>query len=321
MRWDLVGPGLSRDDRRILFVFGAARSGTTMLNNLLYKHFDYGMGPEGTFIGDFASKLPRYGDLDDERNLRRLVEDVSNCRMLYIARHKYRRNPFDVTPELILQNLPERSYAGVVYSVLQCVADLQNRKNLGNKNPGYWQQLGLLGQLFPSQARFLCIVRDGRDVALSNLKTSWGQSSAYSCARQWVRVMKVVRELQESKHPVNLHVLRYEDLLSASEQTLAGVCDFLQLPVGGDSFEAAVTEVSSGQKRMNFNKWRHEMSERDLRLYEGIAGDLLDYYGYDLGCRSSQIGPLDHTYYRTKEFSRLLHVNLKHKLFSRSSQK
>jgi hypothetical protein len=115
MVWGDVGPGFC-EDKPILFVFGAARSGTTILNNLLYRHFGYGMGPEGTFIARWAQRLPSYGDLGDDANLRRLAADLSECRMLHIARHNYRRNPFDVTPDLILRKLRQRSYSGVVYA-------------------------------------------------------------------------------------------------------------------------------------------------------------------------------------------------------------
>src|SRR3546814_16661189 len=84
--WEQVGPAFRGEDRPILFVFGAARSGTTILNNLLYRHFSYGMGPEGTFVAEWAKRLPRYGDLGADANLRRLVTEIAECRMMHIVR-------------------------------------------------------------------------------------------------------------------------------------------------------------------------------------------------------------------------------------------
>lgn len=43
--------------RELLFVFGAARIGTTYLEHLSGRWFDYGMGPEGTFVKPFAKRL------------------------------------------------------------------------------------------------------------------------------------------------------------------------------------------------------------------------------------------------------------------------
>ena len=96
---ELVGPSFGARDKRILFVFGAARSGTTLLNQLLYHHFGYGTGAEGTFIAEFAKKLSNYGSLENEKNLNRLIQEISRCEMLNIARYKYKQSAFDVTPQ------------------------------------------------------------------------------------------------------------------------------------------------------------------------------------------------------------------------------
>ena len=188
----------SAADREILFVFGTARSGTTFLNNILDQWFDYGMGPEENFVPFFSRRLWRYGELSKAVNLARLVDDISHCKMLEIPRSKYPPGVrFDVTPELIHEHLLEPTYAGVVYSVFECMAELQHRKRVGNKNPSYWAHLDLLAQLFPSQAKYLCIVRDGRDVALSRMKLKWGRTSVFACARTLVESLRAVEDFQK----------------------------------------------------------------------------------------------------------------------------
>jgi hypothetical protein len=314
MAWEQVGPGLSSTDRPILFVFGAARSGTTILNNLLYRHFSYGMGPEGTFVAEWAKRLPRYGDLNQDANLRRLATEISDCRMLHIVRHKYRKNPFDVTPALILDRLRERSYAGVVYAVFECMAELQGRSRIGNKNPDYGRQLPLLHRLFPTQARYLCIVRDGRDVALSILKTRWGLSSSYIAAKVWSDSLAVLTETQRQLGSDRLHVLTYEDLLRRPRETLEGVRDFLGVPQAETDIDAAVAELTRGRRAANFDKWKQQMSSRDLRLFEGVAGPMLERFGYDLSGNPTEIRWSDQLLCETKELARLVRVNLKYRL-------
>lgn len=301
-------------DRPILFVFGAARSGTTILNNLLYRHFSYGMGPEGTFIGQWARRLPAYGDLRDDAGLRRLVEDVSRCRMLEIARHKYRRNPFDVSPQLILSRLRERSFAGVVYAVFECMAELQGCTRVGNKNPDYGRQFPLLNQLFPTQARYLAIVRDGRDVALSIVKTRWGLSSSYAAAKAWRSALSDLRQMQGRLAADRLHVIRYEDLLRQPWETLEGVRRFLAIAPQDANVEAAAVEIAEGRKAANFDKWRRQMSAGDLRIFEGLAGDWLQAFGYELSGKSGGISWRDHLRYQAREYVRLVQVNVKHRM-------
>ncbi|HEY9549955.1 MAG TPA: sulfotransferase [Kiloniellaceae bacterium] len=287
--WEQVGPAFRGEDRPILFVFGAARSGTTILNNLLYRHFSYGMGPEGTFVAEWAKRLPRYGDLGEEANLRRLVTEIAECRMLHIVRRKYRRNPFDVTPALILARLRERSYAGVVYAIFECMAELQGCTRLGNKNPDYGLQFPLLHRLFPSQARYLCIVRDGRDVALSILKIRWGLSSSYIAAKVWSDAMMALAAMQRQLGPDRLHVLSYENLLRRPQETLEGLRDFLGVPPEEAQIAAAVAELTQGRRAANFDKWKQQMSRQDLRLFEGVAGAMLERHGYALSGYPAEI--------------------------------
>lgn len=316
MFWGDVGPCF-RENSPILFVFGAARSGTTILNNLLYRHFGYGMGPEGTFVARWARLLPRYGDLGVDANLRRLVTDLSECRMLHIVRRKYRRNPFDVTPELILEKMRERSYAGAVYAIFECMAELQGCKRVGNKNPDYGRQFPVLHRLFPTQAKYLCIVRDGRDVALSILKIRWGLSSSYIAAKVWSESLSALAAAQQQLGPDRLHVVFYEDLLRTPQETLEMVRDFLGVPHAEANVEAAAAEIRAGAKAANFNKWKQEMSAQDLRLFEGQAGHWLQKYGYELSGSPTHISWTDRLLYESKEFARLIKVNVSSKLARR----
>ena len=306
--------GLSGADRPILFVFGAARSGTTILNNLLYRHFSYGMGPEGTFIAQWARRLPAYGDLRDDAKLEGLVRDVSRCRMLEIARHKYRRNPFDVSPELILSRLRERSYAGVVYAVFECMAALQGCTRVGNKNPDYGRQFPLLHQLFPTHAKYLAIVRDGRDVALSIMKTRWGLSSSYAAAKAWRQALADLCQMQGQLSPNRLHVVKYEDLLRQPRETLEAVRSFLAIAPQDAKVEAAAAEIAEGKKAANFDKWRRQMSANDLRIFEGMAGDWLQDFGYELSGNARGISWRDYLRYESREYMRLVQVNVKHRI-------
>jgi hypothetical protein len=40
------------------------------------------------------------------------------------------------------------------------------------------------------------VLRDGRDVALSNFQVSWGQRNAHASARRWVRMVDAVERLR-----------------------------------------------------------------------------------------------------------------------------
>jgi hypothetical protein len=219
-----------------------------------------------------------------------------------------------VTPELIRERLREKSYAGVVFSVFECAAELQNRPRLGNKNPGFLRQLDLLIRLFPTQAKYLCIVRDGRDVALSNMKFDWGQSSAFACAKEWNSSMAALAGLKETLEPERLFVFRYEDLLTDPEETLTAVRDFLGVPPPEARIAEAAEFIARGGKTTNFDKWRTQMEPDDVRKYEAVAGGWLSEYGYARQFEDPRVSSAEQLWYSAKEYIRLVRVNLRARL-------
>ncbi|MGF1630377.1 MAG: sulfotransferase [Kiloniellaceae bacterium] len=300
-------------EKEILFVLGPARSGTTFLNNFLDRWFDYGMGPEGTFIEPFHRRLARYGDLSRTENLERLVEDVSRCPMLEIMRKKYRdANCLDVSPTEILARLPEPSFAGVVYSVFQCIADLQGKSRVGNKNPGYWTHLALLNNLFPAQARYIAILRDGRDVFLSLQGIPWGRHSAYAAARRWHQALTAIESFQQRCGPGRFLLLRYEDILLSPGDAIDRIEGFLGVTLAPEKRAAALAEARSNPKKGNFNKWPDRLSANDRRVFEALAGDMLAKHGYPVLAERPTLSPLEKRYFELMELKRLVQVNFYH---------
>ncbi len=300
-------------DKEILFVLGSARSGTTYLNNFLARWFDYGMGPEGTFVALFHRRLRRYGDLSRRPNLARLVEDISRCQMLEIMRKKYRESKrLDVTPEQIHARLLEPSYAGVVYAVFQCLADLQGKSRVGNKNPGYWTHFALLEELFPEQARYIAILRDGRDVFLSLQGTPWGRHSAYAAAKRWCQALAAIELFQERCGSGRLLLLRYEDLLHSPAESIGRIEDFLGVSLAPETRAAALAEAQSNPKKNNFHKWTDRLSGNDRRIFEALAGDMLAKHGYQTLPDRPRISLLEKRYFDMVELKRLFQVNLYH---------
>jgi hypothetical protein len=300
-------------DQEILFVLGSARSGTTFLNNFLDRWFDYGMGPEGTFVEKFHRRLGSYGDLAQPHNLERLVDNVSRCQMLEIMRQKYTGSSrVDVTPTAILDRIPEPSYAGVVYGVFRAVADLQGKTAVGNKNPGYWTHLDLLHDLFPSKAKYIAIVRDGRDVFLSLQGTPWGGHSAYTAAKRWHGAIDSIEASQQRLGKDRFLLLRYEDLLRAPADAIEEIEKLLGRKLTSNQRDAALAEARSNPKKSNFNKWRERLSEKDRRIYEALAGDRLARHGYEVLPERPRLSAIERRYFQMIELKRLVRINLYH---------
>jgi hypothetical protein len=95
---------------------------------------------------------------------------------------------------------------------------------LVEKTPRHVRRMDFIRAKVPG-AKFVIIVRDGRDVTASIAKRTDGDFAA--ALERWVK--DNARVLKERRHK-DVHVLRYEDIITDSEGTIRKVCDFLGLP-------------------------------------------------------------------------------------------
>lgn len=302
-------------DRDILFVLGGARSGTTYVNRLLDQWFDFGMGPEGSFVADVYRRRARYGDLEDPRNLDRLIDDIRRGAMLTIMRERWKPpHRVDVTADRIREATPERSLAGVIYGVFRSVADVQGRSRVGNKWPDYWRHLDTLDALFGARAHYLFVLRDGRDVALSTMQQRWGQKSFYACAKSWRACCDAVARFR-GKHP-DAHVLtlRYEDLLAEPGASWDALSAFVAAPPDADRRARFVAEMQANPLRDNSSKWRTRMSAEDLRVYEAVAGEALRAGGYDCVSDAPRVSAAERARFECSELARKAYWTARTKL-------
>lgn len=302
---------IDNPERNILFVFGAARSGTTYLGRILEDVFDFGMGPEGHFVPEFSKKLDRYGNLDDASNLDQLIADVSNSRMLTIMRDQWREEiRTNITPRMIRDKLPTNTYAGVVSSVFFCVAREQGKTRVGNKNPDYWRYLEVIEKMLSTRAYYLHIVRDGRDVAMSNMKMQWGQNNIMASAKTWRDCVSATASFADQVGSERFLEIRYEDLLERQEDTMAQLSSFVGVNPPENYLQSLKMKPKTSPKQGNHGKWDVGLSDDEKRIYEAVAGDLLRRYGYHTQFESPRIGLFENVTMSAGELWRKIKLNL-----------
>ncbi len=77
------------------------------------------------------------------------------------------------------------------------------------------------------EARFVHLIRDGRDVALSQVAVHFGPSTVEAAAEKWRAEITKARR-QGPKLPHYLEV-RYEELIADPEPVLRRICDATEL--------------------------------------------------------------------------------------------
>ena len=273
-----------------LFVVGCPRSGTTLLQRMLDNHPWLAVANDSHFIGEAIDGL----DVGIDPTLTPSM--VQNVRSYYcIGRLGLPDGAFDRTA------LHARTYAEFVSLLFSELAKLHEKPLAGEKACPYIWHLRLLSSLFP-RARFVHIIRDGRDVALSALNWArddkgpgryalWRDEPVAVCALWWTRLVEIGRRDGEELGSSRYHEVRYEDLVARPEEELRRIADFLALPYAAEMltyYEGKVRdepELSSKKRWLpptpGLRDWRRDMERRDLELFEALAGDLLSDLGYE----------------------------------------
>jgi len=280
-----------------IFIFGSARSGTSLLSRIIGSHPNIGVPFESHLYNLFYPWLKYYGDLELEKNRNRLINDILQTDVMYDWDPK---PSFDDITDLLEKN----DFHNIVDSLLKAWLKKCGKKRWGEKTPWhmyFWREI-LEG--FPD-AKFIFIVRDGRDASLSWRQARFGPKHIYHLAKRWKHFLDEFSEFKKVVRKENLFELRYEDLLDKPEKIARDICDF----VGEDysdkmlSFHETATpyptdinndkNLSKPLMRSNKEKWRTKMTPQEQRIFEAIAGNELEQYGYTRVFPNASINPIE----------------------------
>jgi hypothetical protein len=265
-----------------LLILGVRRSGTTLLRVMLDRHSQLAVPDESYFVPQLADRHLRRIDADD------FVDDLR--RLNTLAEWNV---PLDKVRARLHDGISTGAAIGTVYAVY---AEERGKPRWGDKTPMYMQNLRLLERLFPD-ARFVHLIRDGRDAALSFLAMPRGivtetwmhPRTAAEFACQWRTEVAAARRVGRRARGRYLEV-RYEDLVGDVEAVLRRICSF-----AGLEYEAAMADYAGNvdvstkphQQRLKqpptkgVREWRAQMPASEVDAFEDVAGDLLRELGYE----------------------------------------
>ncbi len=140
------------------------------------------------------------------------------------------------------------------------------------------------------RARFVHIVRDGRDVARSCIGMGWA-GNVWHGAERWIEAETLWERLAPRVEAARRIELRYEDLVREPERELARLCAFL-----GTQYDAGMLDYSrdSSYERPDpklIAQWKKKLAPAELALLEARIGPLLRQRGYEeSGVPAARVG-------------------------------
>jgi hypothetical protein len=269
----------------VFFVCGAPKSGTTWLQRILDAHPEVCCSGEGHFVERFTAPLARVLNAYNTQ-LSLEIEQVYEGEPIYGPVDQSELD--DLGRAFILRRLTSRAAPGVQW--------------VGDKTPRYTHQLQALDRLFP-QARFINIVRDPRDVAVSRMGhsrrigltevftpgTAQNKQAIEDAVSGWIEALRLVDAFARS-HPGRVRELRYWELVERPAETAADLFEFLGVSTAQPTIEAVVAATSfealSGRKPGEEDAgaflrngvpgdWRKHLGAEAVAAIEAACGELM----------------------------------------------
>jgi hypothetical protein len=180
--------------------------------------------------------------------------------------------------------------------------EAEGKVRWGDKTPHYMEIVPQLARMYPN-ARFIHLVRDGRDVAKSIQAREWaGSLWLHDNTRLWTQAIECHWRWARSAVRDQILLVHYEDLVLEAETTLRQICRFIgeEFEPQMLSWERIVDKQVSPREHMQHTKlklrigaegvarWKREMSARETFISEAFMGSNLRRLGYEL-CYSSPL--------------------------------
>lgn len=191
-------------------------------------------------------------------------EDLERLVHEYLAR-------FDSDPRGATRRLSD--------AVLAAVAATLRPGRLVDTTPANARKADLLEVLYP-ESKVIVVIRDGRDVAASFTRQSFGPDDVFDALDQWAKRMLKCHEAMTASTPSRIHVVDLADLVrDARTESIDGLMAFLGADVDPGMvswFDAEMTAEGAhiGRWRSDFDQ---DVARRIDERYQALVADLVEH--------------------------------------------
>jgi hypothetical protein len=272
------------------FIVGSERSGTTLLMAILGHHSRLAVPEVAWYYPRFRAFLHTYGDLADGARFRTLVSE-----MIFGLKTPFfglDLNPATIVDEL-LARIETKTFAGAYGAILDLYARAVGKPRWGEKTPHNLFYVEEILADFPD-AKFIHLVRDGRDVAVEQLRSAFGPRNVYAAALIWRRTQEVAARWRAELPFDRWLDVSYEELAARPEAVVRDVTRFL-----GEDHEPTTLDFHRGpiaQRRAKTRDhaalgrpvstdyvglYRRHLGAHDQGVFNYVAGEALRRAGYE----------------------------------------
>jgi len=281
------------------FIVGVTRSGTTLLRLMLDAHPDMAIPPETHFVPALIKATRKRGVTCEEAHG-------------IVTGHR-QWGDFSLDSAALLERycaLGRIDPETTIRAFFELYAEGQGKPRWGDKTPNYVKRMKQIERWIP-EARFVHMIRDGRDAALSRFKRILKDPPPMeTVAERWVRKIEGARADAAGLDYIEV---QYESLVRDTEPELRRIAEFLELPWDdrmlryyehaaerlaemhrdlpgaegkplrpADHRKEAHVLTSNPPDPSRLARWKEEMATEDVAAFERVAAPLLTELGYEV---------------------------------------
>lgn len=274
-----------------IFIVGPERSGTTLLTTILSSHPNVAISLETFFFSiydEIGCELPEYFDQFWHRY-------VQNERFLYLH----------LSPAYILKRIRKfgvPTKKNVFQAIMLEYSKVMQKPRWGEKTPQHFRRLDEIFDWFP-KAKIIYTLRDPRATVSSRIVRPWALNSVNLASRIWRDSASVLENWSNNS---NVHVVRYELLVTQTEAQVIDLCRFLEEPyvpnmILDRSLDSVKAHDTKGYHRdqiltalapvhtNSLYKWKTKLTSSQIAAIEYITTTQMKRWGYECQCTRPNI--------------------------------
>ena len=278
------------EDCAPIFIVGAPRSGTTLLERMLGAHPAIAIADEIIFFDIILQARAQVPELNSAERIEHFFD------LLPTMDHvRYWSEADDVLREVRRRLLADArpSYARFYRHFMEVRAQRAGATRFGEKTPWNIRHLPELRHMFP-RGRIIHVVRDPRAVVASKIGLPRTSKDVLTNAVKWRLDLREASDFLDAAPGNRDGVLeiRYEDLVAQPRDVLQRVCEFI-----GELFDermlafAETTDVMFRDQPYHrgvfkpvftgsVEAWRRSLNDSQRLLVQLVAGSMMARYGY-----------------------------------------
>jgi len=274
-----------------IFMIGTQRSGSNLLRLMLNQLTEIASPHPPHIFERIHPLLENYGDLENDSNYYQLVDDV--CKLIELNPVEWQ--DVDLDREVIFSRCSNNRCLAAIYGVVYDIyAESQSAKTWCCKSLVNIHYTDTIEGYFENP-KYIYLYRDGRDVALSFQKAVVGEKHIYNIARDWAETQEKAIDLIEQIDPERVFCISYELLTQSPRKVAKSLCRFLGVKYTDsmmDFYKTSEAKNAASSSQLwgnvtnpvmsnNSGKYKTELCGNDIKIFESVAGHVLDKLGYE----------------------------------------